>query len=342
MDALPGMCYILSRIWGSISDFYQRKKPFMVLGFLLGGIALSLTGFSKNVSELLLVILVINFLYAIASPSFYAALGLEKGGMAFGLAQLVGGLGYSIGAYLVGPISANLGNIITYVIASLLTCISSITIMIGYKERERKIWIKEGLGKWIKTSILFKLRARKEFKSLLAAMFISWISGYWVSALLKVKLYLLLEESIVNYGLVMGLGAGLLSTIFSAVAAFAVRRFGGFKLTLLSLLGYGLLIPFLGIISSPIPFILGYVIPIWPFFWTGQMAYTYELSEKGYEAENLGTLTTITSCSSFLALLGGGLTNVVGLNTGITLAGFLYFISVSVLLLPVIYKKSNS
>ena len=119
----------------------------------------------------------------------------------------------------------------------------------------------------------------------------------------------------------------------------AVEKFGGFKLTLFSLLGYGLLIPYLGIISSPIPFILGYVIPIWPFFWTGQMAYTYELSEEGYEAENLGTLTTITSCSSFLALLGGTLTNAVGLNAGITLAGFLYFISVSVLLLPVIYKK---
>ena len=331
IDAFPVLSYLLSRIWESISDFYGRRKPFIILGYMLGSLSLALAGFAQNMDTLIALILVMNFFYSIDFPALYATLGYYGGREIYGLVEAVNSLGWMIGATLLGYIHLYGGQLAIYITGSFLIFLF-LLIILFLREPSRKE-TEFSFLKHVESSLKLKLRAKSLFKYLLASSFIAWIATLWNSALLKVKLYLLVGESLEYCGLTMGLGAGLLSIIASFIATVLSKRYGGVPILTLSLLLYSVSTPLLALTQSTFIYITFYILPVWSFFYIGQLAAAYELSESGFEAENIGTLTTIAGLSSLPALVGGVIADLHGINIAILSASLLYLSALLALIL---------
>jgi len=342
VDAFPALSYILSRIWGSISDYYGRRKPFMALGFLLGAIPLAFAGIAGDLYSFILLILISNFFYSIGYPSFYAALGRLGGREIYGLLEALSSIGWMVGAGLLGYVHAYWGGIGVYLTAATIILLSIAIILILYREEREKRGDYPSLIDYLRDSLKLRIRADPLFKYVLIAAFIAWISTYWNGPLLKIKLYLLMEESVGTYGLVMGLGAGLLSALGALLVMALARKYGGLPLLTFGLLAYSLFYPILGLVSSPLIFSVVFITPVWPFFYIGQLASTHELSIKDFEAENMGTLLTVTSFSAIPALTGGLIADAMGLDLAIAITGVLEVIAFSMMVLCLRKRRSAS
>ena len=341
VESFPAISYILSRIWGAISDYYRRRKIFIIIGYSSSAIPLILAGTVKVIDTLVLLILFFNFLVSIGLPAYYASLGIHGGREVYGYLQMVSSLGFTIGAMSLGPIYEESRQLGVYTTAAIVILTGILMLSLLYKEERSDVEVGPDLIDHLKSSVKFRLRASPQFKLLLVAVFIAWIAAYWDSGLLKVKLYDLLKQSVGNYSLVIGFGSGLLSIPASILAALTAKRYGGLSILSIGLLCYSMIIPILGLSHSLFIFIALYILPIWPFFWAGQYSLAYELSEKNFEGENIGTLMTITNLAALPALIGGLIADRSGLDPAILITTIFYISSLAMALYIGLRNKGN-
>jgi len=322
----PYTAFVFSRLWGVISDFYGKRKLFIIVGQSLSVIPLFFASFTKELTPLISLIILANFFSSIASPSFLAALGEAGGGTMYAYSQLAGNIGWTLGALIIGPLHSTYGQSGVYLAAITALLVSICIFSIFYRETKKRN-MEESMRERLKKVLSFKLRARKQFKYFLLSVFLAWLAAFWSAELLKVKLFQLLGESVENYSIVFGFGVGSLSVISSYITTKLIIKYGGDKLILLSLLMYSILNPLLGIIHDPTLFIALFILPIWPMFWAGQTAVAHELSDKGYEAENMGMFVVVTNIAALPGILGGVLADLINVNLAITFSGFFFTLS---------------
>lgn len=321
LDALPALSYVLSIVWGALSDYYENRRAFIIAGQLLAVVPLIAASRVRDPVLFTVAMLATNFLYSISSPSFFAALGEAGGSAMYAYSELASALGWTAGAAAIGLLYSAGGEGTVYTAAVTFVVSSALMIALFYKEERAEVR-REELARYLGRIFKLELRASREMKAFLASMFVAWASAYWTSALLKVKLYRLLGASVESYSAVFGV-AGLASAAASLIAARVVEKVGGVALVAFSIAAYSILVPMLGAVPEPSAFAILYCIPIWPLFWTGQLAATFELSRKGAEGESMGALMAVTSASSIPAVAGALVAERAGLDIAIILGGLL-------------------
>ncbi len=337
IQTIPYSAYILSRLWGAISDYYGNRKAFIIVGQVLSIIPLFIASFVRELDLLILLIFLLNFFSSISSPSFLAALGEAGEGSAYGYSQLAGNIGWTLGALIIGPLHAVYGQTGIYLLAAATSLLSIAIFSLFYREeivpdKAKPLTLK------IKESFSLKLRAKPGFKLFLLAIFLAWVGAYWNSELLKIKLFLLLGESVEKYSAVFGLGVGLLAVISSYAATKIVEKYGAKTPLLLSLLSYAALFILFSVVDDPVIYTVLYVIPVWPIFWASQAAAAYYFSEKGFEAENMGAYIVATSFAVFPASISGFIADSLSLNLSIAVSAIFPLAAFIVLYLPNLIK----
>lgn len=326
VQTIPYIGYILSRLWGAISDYYGKRKVFIASGYLLSVVPLFIAGWTKELNTLILLIFLANLLNSISFPSFLAALGEEGGSSAYGYSQLTGNTGWAIGAIIVGTLYTIYGQAGVYFLAATTLLLSILMFIILYRENSTSKKSSSPMSK-IKNPFSLEFKAKPGFKTFLFAIFLAWTGIYWNSELLKIKLFILLKGSVEEYSKVFGFGVGLLAILSSYFATKIVHKYGVQNPLRLSLLSYAILSILFSIINDPLPYIILYITPIWPIFWTCQTAAAYNFSEKGFEAENMGAYVVATSLAVLLAVLGGLIAELFDVNISIALSTVFFLIS---------------
>ncbi len=331
VQTIPYLAYILSRVWGSLSDVSGNRKLFIIIGQALSLIPLLIVSSIQKLDSIILLIFLSNFFSSISSPSFLAALGEAGGGSAYGYSQLAGNIGWTLGALVIGILHSMYGHTGIYLVAAVTLFISLVIFGFFYKEKDRKVVVKS-FRDTIRESFSLKLRAKPGFKLFLIGIFLAWTGAYWNSELLKIKLFELLGESVEKYSEVFGYGVGLLAIFASYIATKIIEKFGAEKPLILSTLIYAVFSILFSIINDPASYIGIYIIPIWPIFWASQAAATYYFSEKGFEAENMGSYIVATSLAVLPAVVSGFIAEF-NLNFSIALSTIFYILASVILLL---------
>ena len=320
LDALPALSYVLSIAWGALSDYCGERRKFIVTGQLLAVIPLVAATRARDPALFTVAMLATNLLYSVSSPSFFAALGEAGGSAMYAYSELVNALGWTAGAAAIGPLYSVGGEGAVYSAAVAFVVSSALTIALFYRE-ETEVRGRE-LACYLGKVLKLKFEITREMRTFLVSMFAAWVSTYWTSALLKVKLYRLLGGSVESYSAIFG-AAGLASAAASLVAAKVVEKAGSAALVAFSISAYSILIPLLGVTPEPSTFAILYCTPIWPLFWVGQLAAAFELSRRGAEGESMGALMAVTSVSCIPAIAGGFVAECAGLDVAIVLGGLL-------------------
>jgi len=319
MDSLAAITYLASRLWGALSDYYGRRKPFMLVGFAGSAVPVAFMAlYNRSVWALLALYLVSSFSWGIAFPSLVAALTSdperEKATTVF---ALVGSLGWALGASLMGPAEGALGPPGFFLLCSLMLALFP-AILAFYEEEA--LPRKEGpLRSYIRGSLSLRFRARRGFGFLLAGVFLSWFGLQWSGPPMRMKIYDVLGRSKMQVGLLMGLSS-VASAVALALGRKAVEKLGGLRTLLASVASYAVIIPAFGLTWSPVLLVALWLAPVWPFFNLGYMLSPAELSSEETRAEAVGCCEVVKNVGVLLGLFGGLAADVMGREEALLLS----------------------
>ncbi|HDI01103.1 MAG TPA: MFS transporter, partial [Candidatus Bathyarchaeota archaeon] len=112
MDSLAAITYLLSRLWGALSDYYGRRKPFMVCGFTASAISIALMAMRNyDIWALISSYVVSCFAWGVAYPAYMAALTSDpEREKATTLFSFVSSISWALGVSVMGPAEASLGS----------------------------------------------------------------------------------------------------------------------------------------------------------------------------------------------------------------------------------------
>ncbi|RLI38440.1 hypothetical protein DRO60_03260 [Candidatus Bathyarchaeota archaeon] len=319
MDSLAAITYLTSRLWGALSDYYGRRKPFMVSGFTASALPVILMAMlNDSVWALIWAYFGCCLAWAVAYPALMAALTSDpRREEATTIFTLVGNLGWALGSFMMGPADRYLGPSGVFT-ACLLILLVFPLVLLFY--REEPLPRKPG-SPWAyaRSSISFRFKARKGFGFLLAGVFLAWFGLQWSSPLARMRFYDLLGRS----KLVMGFLWGL-SSIASAVALVTARKIveklGGLRTLAISTACYAIVMPCFALIESPVAYAVLWVIPIWSFFNLGYILSPAELTEEDVRGEAMGSCEVAKNIGVFLGIFGGFTADVLDRETSMLIS----------------------
>ncbi|GEM_PF-1509436 len=319
LDSLGAVAALLSRAWGALSDYYGRRKPFMLAGLTASAFPVAfMAAFNDNVWGLLLSYFTAYFIWAVGYPAFMAAITSdperEKATTAL---ALVGSLGWASGAVLMGPAERHLGPGGVF-----LACLAILLVLPAFllPYEEERLPCKAGSPlSYMASAFSFKFKAEKGFGFLLAGMCLSWLGLQWSSPLARMRLYDALGHSKGITGVVWAL-----SSITSALALLAAKRgvekIGGIRTLALAVACYAIFMPSYALVDDPTALVVLWLLPIWPFFNLGCMLGPAELSEEEFRGEAMGAGEVAKNSGLLAGMLGGLVADTIGREESLVLS----------------------
>ncbi|RLI08686.1 hypothetical protein DRO32_01910 [Candidatus Bathyarchaeota archaeon] len=319
MDSLAYATYLLSRLWGALSDYYGRRKPFMLLGFTASALPVAFMALlNDRIWALISSYLAACFAWGIAFPALVAALTSEPDReYATAIFSLVGSVGWGIGAFLMGPAEEYMGPAGLFGM-SFLILLAFPLVLAFYDEEE--LPRKEGpLRSYLAGALSLEFRARRGFGLLLVGVFLGWLGLQWASPLMRLKIYDALGRSKMSVGLIMGLNS-IISALAVSLGGKLVRRLGGLRTLISALACYAIIMPVFALAREPGLLLALWFVPIWPFFNLGYMLSPAEFSSEEERAEAVGSCEVMKSMGVLLGLLGGYVADLIGRERSLVLS----------------------
>ena len=335
LDSISALMYLTSRVWGAVSDYYGLRKPFILAGNLLSAIPILLCGFTSSPNQIIGLYAATALSSSVAYPPFLAALTSTEGeeGGILGWYSMLISFGWAVGCFLMGPLCELAGPSAVFTFSS-ITVLSATLIMVGYPSERRRAR-SEGLWEYVKVAFSLKFRAPKEFRWVLLSIFIAWFGAQWGGPLIRMRMYDLLERSKVIVGIVWGPVASVLCAVVSPLAGRLADRIGGWRLLQATILLYAVLTPAYAVIHDPILYSALYVVPVWSFFWIGNLATPAQMTHQSVRGEAMGAQQSASNLGIMLGFLGGVFADRFGRELGIVLSSALFVAA----LLPLILLK---
>ena len=337
LEALSAASYLLSQVWGAVSDYYGRRKPFIVAGILLSVLPILISICQAgSVWGLIGLYMLYCFFDSVRYPAFMALLtSLGSFGAHLGVYLFLGEAGGAAGCLIMGAAYTYLGAKYTLLISATLLTLSLIPIAL-YKEKPKtKNREEKTLIDYVKPVIFFKFRIPSRLRWFLASILTSWLGVYWAFPLLVTRLYDLVGRSKMLYGVAWS-GASLCSGLASVAAGMLADRAGGLRVFQLVLVAYALHFLACSLISDPTIYLLLWLAPLWPFFWVGATAAMAQLTEEEVRGEAMGVLWLFEEVGAFLSVAGGLVSDTIGREKSLMVAAL--FLAVSVAPLQVMLR----
>lgn len=341
LEALSAASYLLSQVWGAISDYYGKRKPFIISGVLLSALSILISmGQTGSIWSLIGLYTIYCFFDSVRYPAFIALLTiLGSLGAHLGVYLFLGEAGGAVGCLIMGPVYTHLGAKYTLLISATLLALSLVPITFYKEKAKAKSWEEKGLIDYVKPVIFFKFRIPSRLRWFLASSLISWLGLYWAFPLLVTRLYDLVGRSKMLYGLALS-GASLTSGLASVVAGMLADRVGGLRLFQLVLVAYALHTLACSLVGDPTIYLLLWLAPLWPFFWVGGTAAMAQLTEEEVRGEAMGVLGLSEGVGALLSVAGGLVSDLMGREKSLLVAAL--FLAASLAPLQVMLRLPRS
>jgi len=289
LDSLSAIMYVTSRAWGSASDYYGTRKPFIIVGMGLSAVPIFLCGLVNSPGPIIALFMVSSFFGSISFPSFLAALSaVEEKGRVIGWYSMLTALGWAAGTFSMGFIYEALGVIGVYTTASSIMALSA--LIATFYPQELRVSRDKSLRKYVRGAFSFRFKAPKEFVWLLIAMFLCWFGFQWSGPLLRLRFYDLLHRSKVVLGIVWGVSASVSGALVSPFAERLADRFGGGRMLQVTVLIYALYTPLFAFVNNPTLFSILWIVPIWAFNWVAAFSTPAQMTSESVRGEAMGCL----------------------------------------------------
>ena len=336
MDSLAAITYLSSRFWGALSDYYGRRKPFILSGFTASAFpVIVMAVMNDKVWPLLLSYLAACFFWAVAYPAYMAALTSdperEKATTAF---SLIGGIGFAIGSSAMGPAEALLGPSGLFLLCfCVLLAFPAFLVLYSEEPLPRKPGSPLA---YARGAFSIRFRAGTGFGSLLVGIFLAWFGLQWASPLARMRLYDLLGRSKLIMGLLWGMSS-MASAVALVLAREAIRRFGGLGTLTASTACYAVLMLCFALVGNPVAYAILWLMPVWSFFNLGYVLSPAEFTTEDVRGEAMGSCEVAKNLGVLLGLTGGFLADLLGREASLAISA----IPLAVALLPLAISKTR-
>ena len=336
MDSLAAITYLSSRFWGALSDYYGRRKPFILSGFTASALPVIIMALlNADIWALLLSYLMACFFWAIAYPAYMAALTSdperEKATTFF---SLIGSVGFAIGSSAMGPAEAILGPSGLF-----LLCFSILILfpafLIFYSEEPLPKKPGSPLS-YARGAFSIRLRAGAGFGLLLIGAFLAWLGLQWASPLARMRLYDLLGRSKLVMGLLWGLSS-VASAVALILAREAIKKFGGLGTLTASTACYAIVMLCFALVEDPVAYAVLWLTPIWSFFNLGYVLSPAEFTSEDVRGEAMGACEVAKNLGVLVGLSGGFLADILGREVSLAISA----IPISMAIIPLAMSRSK-
>lgn len=314
---MPLTQFFFAPIWGALSDSRGRKKPLQLsLAIVFGGYIIAVLGvWANNIVFLLISRIIIGIASgntAIVQAAIVDLSSPEKKGGHFGLYGMALGLGFSLGPFLGGVLSAQSYSI-PFLFAALITAINFVFTVFFFEEthhtrEERKLKLNMAL---IQLKKAFQL---KEVKTLLIASFLYNFGWSYFFEFAPVYLIERFHFSSVELGFFYGIAGGLYALSIGLLIRPFIARMRAETLFFVGIFFAALAILTLPWIPStiwlwPVIFLLCFFVS---FVTPTSITLVSNSASSSVQGEALGNLNAANSASFVLSPLLSGL--LVGVN----------------------------
>ena len=328
-----------SRLWGVLSDYFSRRKPFIVLSFLLS-IPFSLAyAFKADSPADFLVIRAVHSLFSLGAgivPATIASASTQLG-KAFGDYAFATSLAGTSGGMLGGWFVERHGIRAAFLLSIFGSLSSSTIFLLTYREEGQEARSVSPKRVLLKT-ISFDLAPKAWHLTFLAVLTALRSSFFGLPAVMK--MYVLLGRSMAGYTTILSL-AGLTSILTSPLYGRAVDKLGAKESAKLSLLAYSIYLPLMALINNPVMFAILWAIPIGNLEYTALMSLKVMVSNPSGMAADISTMEGLASLSLAVGnVMAGAVVDLLGKTSSILMAT-VFDIMALLLLLGLDFKESG-
>ncbi len=304
--AFPSLISLISsRFWGALSDATNRRKPFILLSFLLSVPFFLAYAFIANSPEDYLLIRILNSFFSLEvgiMPATIASTSTRLG-RAFGDYSFATSAAWTSGGMLSGWFVEHYGINQAFLLSIFGTLLASTTFLFTYKEKNDSRRHNIDSQKIILKTISFDLNRRAQNLALIAVFTALRSAFFGLPAMMK--MYVLLGRSKTSYTVILSL-AGLTGIVTSPLYGRAVDRFGARNSAIASLLAYTIYLPLMALTNDPVLFAILWAIPIGNLEYAALMSLKVRVSNPNGRATDIGTMESISSLFSAFGNIAAG------------------------------------
>jgi MFS family permease len=303
MVAIPGIVTTIAvNLWGSFSDKYELRKPFMIIGFVGYALTFMLYSFVTDSFQFLIVAIIGAFFSSAALPVGQAFLttSTEKKGERIGFFLIAQSFGWFVGTISSGILYEIIGMVALYRIAASL-CIIATLINAIYVSEVPII----NNNEIIKGN--FKTLVRKP--GMLRIFFAYLMSMIGMNALSFLFAIILVDE-LGGLHIYVGLAnatATLIAMLITGYVGKANDRYGPVIIFIASMCGYVLFSLFFALAEDPILATILWVIPIYPLSNTASYSLAAIISGEEERGRAMSLINGAQNAGSAFGPIIGGL-----------------------------------
>ena len=321
--ALPSMISLLTaRFWGTLSDATKRRKPFILLSFLISIPFFLAYAFLADSPTDFLLIRILNSLFPLEMGILPASIASASTslGRAFGDYSFATSMAWTSGGMFSGWFVENYGISLAFLLSITGTLLASTILLLTYKEvnEDRKPHV--GAQKIMLKAISFDLTPMA-WNLAIISVFTALRSAFF-GLPATMKMYVILGRSKTTYTVVLSL-AGLTSMVTSPLYGRMVDRIGARRSEIVTLSAYAVYLPLMALTNNPLLFAILWAIPIGNLEYPALMSLKLRTANPYDKATDIGTIQAISSLSSALGSIGAGvMVDYLSINSSILMASF--------------------
>ena len=303
MVAIPGIVTTSAvNLWGSFSDKYELRKPFMVIGFIGYASTFMLYSFVTDSFQFLMVAIIGAFFSSAALPvgQAYLTTSTEKKGERIGLFLIAQSFGWFVGTISSGFLYESIGMVALYRIAAALCIIATLVNAIYVAEVPI---IKNNES----TKGSFKNLVRKPG---MLRVFFSYLMSMIGMHALSFLFAIILVDELGGLHLYVGLAnatATLIAMLITGYVGKATDRYGPVTILISSMFGYVLFSFAFALVVDPILATLLWAIPIYPLSNTASFSLAANISGEEERGRAMSLINGAHNAGNAFGPIIGGL-----------------------------------
>lgn len=307
LPVLVGLAAV--NLWGAASDRWRRRKPIMLLGFLIQGIVFLLYLGIAEFWPFLIVTCLANLFTSSAVPlaNAYLTEGRPKKGGAVGLLMAASSLGWSIGAFTGSQLIGIIGMLGIFLICAVSTLLGGVIILVFVRDISNTA--SKAHAKLLESEpsplTVLSMSRNRFLLVLCAAVAIGGVGVHSFSYFFGV--YIVVElagiEAMVGLANSVASLAGLGLTL---AAGFTSDRIGRKPIILLGFLCYTIFWLVYATIINPWLAMALWFIPLYPLVYTASYSAAADVSSVAYRGRAMTFIATAQSIGSGVGPLIGG------------------------------------
>ena len=302
----PLVMMVTMSIWGSASDRFKKRKPFMLIGFLGYGATNLFSSFVTNGFQYSIVLFIGSIFAASAIPAgqAYLTTGTKKKGERIGFFMVAQSAGWFFGAISSGFLYAPLGMFFLYRFAAILCVISIIICFVFVKEIEVDPLSEQLTVSQNSSSLVDFMKRPGMLKLAFAAAF----SALGINAIASVMSIVIVDElgGLEFYVGLANAGATIAAVIITGYIGKLIDKRGPAGVLIGAYVGYCLFATGFAFAADPVTATILFAMPVYALASTAAISFASLMSSDAERGRAMGLINGAQNAgAAFGPILGG-------------------------------------